>query len=105
MKCCLDREAVEYTLSILGGKWKWIILVMLFAYKVQRYGELKKNIPSITHKMLSQQLKELETQGLVCRKEYPQIPPKVEYSITRKGKTIVPILKSMSDWGTRHPGV
>jgi DNA-binding HxlR family transcriptional regulator len=93
---------VVYTLSIVGGKWKWVILYKLFQNGIQRYGELKKNIPSITHKMLSQQLKELEAEDLIQRKEYQQIPPKVEYSLTAKGKTVIPILELMSDWGERN---
>lgn len=90
---------VEYTLKIIGGKWKPVILWHLATGGVKRYGELKKILASISHKMLSQQLKELEMDDLIHRKEYHQIPPKVEYSITAKGKTLVPILKQMSDWG------
>jgi len=90
---------ITYTLSVVGGKWKWLILYKLFQDGVQRYGEIKKNIPFITHKMLSHELKELEFEKLVHRKEYSQVPPKVEYSLTEKGTTLIPILELMSKWG------
>jgi len=90
---------IIYTLSILGGKWKWIIIDRLFENNVMRYGELKKVVPHITHKMLSHELKELEAEKLIFREEYHQIPPKVEYSLTEKGKSLLPILDSMCEWG------
>ena len=91
--------SVTYTLSVVGGKWKWLMLFKLFKHGVLRYGELKNTMPSITHKMLSQQLKELEAAELIFRKQYNQIPPKVEYSLTEKGETLIPILQLMSKWG------
>lgn len=94
--------SVAYTLSIVGGKWKWLILFKLFQNGVLRYGEIKKHIPPITHKMLSQQLKELETEQLINRKEYHQIPPKVEYTLTERGETLIPILQQMSQWGIKN---
>jgi DNA-binding HxlR family transcriptional regulator len=93
---------ITYTLSVIGGKWKWLILYKLFQNGVQRYGELKQSISSITHKTLSQQLKELATENLVYRNEYHQVPPKVEYSLTKKGKTLIPILQLMSEWGATN---
>lgn len=90
---------VTYTLSVLGGKWKWLIIYLLFEQGTLRYGELKKKLSGITHKMLSQQLKELEAHQLIDRKEYQQIPPKVEYSLTAKGRTLLPILNLMCEWG------
>lgn len=89
----------EYTLSIIGGKWKMIIMFWLSKRKIVRYGELKKLINGITHKMLSSQLKELEYEGIIIRKEYHQIPPKVEYSLSEKGWTLMPILEEMCKWG------
>lgn len=94
--------SISYTLAIVGGKWKWLILCKLFESGVLRYGELKKKLPSITHKMLSQQLKELEAEQLLHREEYHQIPPKVEYSLTAKGKTLLPILECMGKWGDEN---
>ena len=97
---------VTYTLSILGGKWKWLIIYLLFEHNILRYGELKKRLVGITHKMLSQQLKELDAANLINRKEYQQIPPKVEYSLSEQGKTLLPILNLMCEWGKKnHPPV
>lgn len=93
---------MEYTLSIMGGKWKLIILWKLAVDGVRRYGEIKRGVAGITHKMLSQQLKELESDGLIHREEYHQIPPKVEYSLTDKGVSLIPVLRTMCDWGKHH---
>ncbi len=93
---------IIYTLAIVGGKWKWLIVYRLFENGVLRYGELKKSLPSITHKMLSHELKELEAEKLIHREEYHQIPPKVEYSLTEKGKTLLPILELMYKWGDEN---
>ena len=92
----------EYTLSLIGGKWKMIIMFWLWKKEVLRYGELKKKIDGITHKMLSSQLKELELDGILIREEYPQIPPKVEYSLSDKGKSLMPILYEMCNWGKEY---
>ena len=93
---------ITYTISILGGKWKWLILYILAEESTLRYGVLKKCLPNITHKMLSQQLKELEKLELINRKSYHQIPPKVEYSLTEKGSSLMPILDRMCEWGQKH---
>lgn len=90
---------VAYTLSMIGGKWKCLVLYLLFDHGTLRYGELKRRLPGITHKMLSQQLKELESDHLIHREEYQQIPPKVEYSLSPHGKTLLPILDLMCEWG------
>lgn len=95
---------MEYTLDIMGGKWKLVILWQLAVDEVRRYGEIKKSVTGITHKMLSQQLKELEADGLIHRQEYRQIPPKVEYSLSDKGISLIPVLKTMCDWGREHMG-
>ncbi|MDR3642406.1 MAG: helix-turn-helix domain-containing protein [Candidatus Doudnabacteria bacterium] len=93
--------SVQTTLKVLGGKWKPPILFMLSA-KTMRFGELKKAISGITQKMLTQELREMENDGLVNRKVFAEIPPKVEYSLTAYGKSLEPILKSMSQWGEKH---
>ncbi|MEL7658167.1 MAG: helix-turn-helix domain-containing protein [Bacillota bacterium] len=96
---------IEYTLNSIGGKWKLFIIYQLMIDgegTIKRYGELKKAINGITHKMLSQQLKELENNGIISRKEYHQIPPKVEYSLTEKGSELLPIMGMMHDWGKRN---
>ncbi|GIV45787.1 MAG: transcriptional regulator [Ignavibacterium sp.] len=92
------NNPVELSLDIIGGKWKMPILWRL-KDKSWRYSELKKSIGKITHKMLAQQLKELEEDGLISRKVYASVPPKVEYSITEKGKTTIPIIDSLRNWG------
>lgn len=95
---------IEYTLEVIGGKWKMLIIYQLMIGKVKRYGELKKNIAGITHKMLSSQLKDLEDHGIILRNEYHQIPPKVEYSLTPEGATLLPILGMMYNWGVKKAG-
>lgn len=88
-----------YTLSIIGGKWKMIIMFWLIEYNVLRYGELKRCIGQISDKVLNNQLKELERDGIIIRKEYNQIPPKVEYSLSVRGQSLMPILEEMCKWG------
>ncbi|WP_026883450.1 winged helix-turn-helix transcriptional regulator [Clostridium akagii] len=95
-------EPFEYTLSIFGGKWKMVIMFWLSKGEVMRYGELKKAINGITHKMLSAQLKELQADDIIVRKEYRQVPPKVEYFLSEKGLSLMPILESMCSWGHLH---
>lgn len=92
------NNPVELSLDIIGGKWKMPILWRL-KDKPWRYGELKKSIGKITHKMLAQQLRELEEDGLISRKVFASVPPKVEYSITDKGRTTIPIIESLRNWG------
>ncbi|RBQ28615.1 winged helix-turn-helix transcriptional regulator [Aliarcobacter vitoriensis] len=91
-----------YTLSLISGKWKMMILYLLSEHKVIRYNELQRKIGSITYKMLSSQLKELEADKLITRKEYAMIPPKVEYSLTSTGKSLIPILDAMCSWGSKE---
>lgn len=91
---------ISYTLSIVGGKWKWVLMWILSSKGTQRYGEIRKLLPNITHKILIQHLKELEANDLILRKEYTQVPPKVEYSLTEKGQTLLPVLELMSEWGS-----
>lgn len=98
----IEDTPFAYTLSVIGGKWKMIILYILKFNKVIRYNELKRQIGKITYKTLSTQLKELEADGLVIRKEYPQIPPKVEYSLSPKGQSLIPIMDAMCNWGADY---
>ena len=91
-----------YAMSLIGGKWKMHILFWLWKKEVLRYSELKRTVGKITHKMLSTQLKELEADGLIVRREYPQVPPKVEYSMSERGLTLMPVLKSLCEWGNEH---
>jgi DNA-binding HxlR family transcriptional regulator len=93
---------VRTTMDIIGGKWKPIILYYINNIGVCRFGELQRYIPQITKKMLTQQLRELERDGIVRRKVFRQVPPRVDYSLTKDGLTLEPILNSMSDWGAKH---
>ena len=94
----IDNCPVEATLDLIGGKYKALILWHL-SDGVLRFNELRTRIPKATPKMLTQQLRELENQELVHREVYPVIPPKVEYSLTSTGRSLMPILVAMRDWG------
>ena len=96
-----DRCPVETTLEMIGGKYKALILWHLSEGKL-RFSELKKSLSNATAKMLTQQLRELETDNLIHREVYPVIPPKVEYSLTETGKSLIPVLMSMRDWGAGY---
>lgn len=96
-----DRCPVEATLELIGGKYKALILWHL-SEKTMRFTELKKEIPTATAKMLTQQLRELEAQALVHREVFPVIPPKVEYSLTNLGRSLMPVLVAMRDWGAEY---
>ncbi|HZG72738.1 MAG TPA: helix-turn-helix domain-containing protein [Chondromyces sp.] len=91
-----------YTLSVIGGKWKMVIIYLLAENQPIRFNELKRQIGAITYKTLSSQLKELEADGLVKRKEYPQVPPKVEYSLTDKAESLLPVLEGLCEWGLKN---
>jgi DNA-binding HxlR family transcriptional regulator len=96
-----DHCPVKLTADIIGGKWKPSILFFLEG-GTRRFGELQKLIPGLTKKMLTQHLRELERHEIIRRKVYAQVPPKVEYSLTRHGESLKPILKLMSAWGLKH---
>jgi len=103
-KTCRGRAyycTVELTLHIIGGKWKPVILYHLGKLGTKRFGEIKKMMPNITQKMLTQQLRELESDGLIHRKIFAEVPPRVEYSLTEFGATILPVLQSLCQWGQR----
>jgi DNA-binding HxlR family transcriptional regulator len=95
---------VELSLSVLGGKWKMLILWKLNETQL-RYGELRKSLPKVTHKMLTQQLRELESDEIIKRKVYPEVPPKVEYSLTLLGKSVIPVIDLLNDWGEEYRSV
>ena len=99
---CLETTGFSYTLSLINGKYKMTILYALMEFGVVRFNEMKKYIGTISYKTLSVMLKELEADVLVHLEEYPQIPPKVEYSLTERGKSLIPILDSMCEWGDTH---
>ena len=89
---------VEEVLGLLEGRWKLLILFHLFDGKAQRYSDLEKLIPGISQKMLAQQLRQLEAGGIVVRKLYPQVPPKVEYRLTEWGQALCPVLDGLLKW-------
>ncbi|MCL2384077.1 MAG: helix-turn-helix transcriptional regulator [Oscillospiraceae bacterium] len=99
--CTKTNCPVVATLSMIGGKYKVLILWHL-TYGIKRFGELRKLIPQATQKMLTQQLRELEDDGLVIRTVYAVVPPKVEYQLSTLGKSIKPILNEMKSWGTNY---
>ncbi len=90
--------AMDITMDYIGGKWKTVVLWYL-RNKTMRFGELKKQIPEITEKMLSIQLKALEDDGVIKRQVYAEVPLKVEYSLTEFGKTLIPVLEAIAKWG------
>jgi DNA-binding HxlR family transcriptional regulator len=92
---------VEATLDVIGGKWKGVILYKLLE-RPRRFSELKRELPTITQRMLTLQLRELEADGLVHREIYKEVPPRVEYSLTEFGKTLEPILLAMLTWGGQY---
>ncbi len=91
------------TLNIIGGKWKPVLLHLL-TERTMRFGELKKHIGAISQKMLTQQLRELEADGIVHRQVYAEVPPRVEYSLTAHGLTLRPALQALYHWGQCHAG-
>ncbi|WP_018751270.1 winged helix-turn-helix transcriptional regulator [Paenibacillus sanguinis] len=93
---------VDNALEILVGKWKPIILLYLLQEGTKRFSELKRHLPEISQKMLTQNLRELEAEEIIERIVYPEVPPRVEYSMTEYGRSLEPILDAMHDWGTRH---
>ena len=104
---CISNESLcttgfHYTLSLISGKYKMPILYTLMEFGVVRFNEMKRYIGGISYKTLSATLKELEADQLVHREEYPQIPPKVEYSLTERGKSLIPILDNLCQWGDDH---
>jgi DNA-binding HxlR family transcriptional regulator len=92
---------VEAALAVLGGKWK-IILLWHLAERTHRFGELRRLVPNITEKMLAQQLRELEHDGLIDRTLYAEVPPRVEYTLTAYGRTALPVVDALCQWGEQH---
>src|SRR5262249_45033743 len=93
----------EGTLAVLGGRWRVLILYQLFR-GVNRFSELQRALPGITQKMLTQQLREMERDGIVQRTVYPQVPPKVEYRLKPRGETLKPVVEAMCQWGLEQSG-
>ncbi|MBU2706908.1 helix-turn-helix transcriptional regulator [Zooshikella marina] len=98
---CNPGCPVEAALEVIGGKWKGVILYHLLS-ETMRFNELRRVMPEVTQRMLTKQLRELEADNLIARKVYPEVPPKVEYSMTEYGKTLTPVIHSLQQWGSRH---
>lgn len=99
----LPRDcAVEVTVAMIGGKWKPIILFHLFKGGVLRFSELARKLPQVSDRILTRQLRELESDGLLRRQVYAQVPPRVDYDLTSDGRSLIPVLQAMSDWGYKR---
>lgn len=98
---CSPGCAVEATLQLIDGKWKGVILFHLF-HGTMRFNALRKILPNVTQRMLTMQLRELEEDGFIHREIYPQVPPKVEYSLTDLGRTLEPVVMALKRWGDEH---
>lgn len=98
-KSNLDNCPLTFALNLIGGKWKLPIIWALSKNGTMRYNELKRNIDGITNMMLTQTLKELELRGITHRKQFMEVPPRVEYSLTDHGESLIPALKALASWG------
>lgn len=98
------NNLVELSIGILGGRWK-VLIIWQLKDDTQRYGELKKSLSGITHKMLTQQLRELEQDEIITRKVYLEVPPKVEYDLTLLGKSVIPVIDLLREWGEEYRSV
>ncbi|MBY0414787.1 MAG: helix-turn-helix transcriptional regulator [Bdellovibrionales bacterium] len=99
---CAEGCPVESALGLIGGKWKGVILYHLMKEKTLRFGILKKNLPTITQRMLTKQLRELEDDNIISRKVYPEVPPKVEYTLTEFGLSLRDVIKALELWGKKN---
>jgi DNA-binding HxlR family transcriptional regulator len=93
---------MAHTISLIGGRWKLSILGLLVDYGKLRYSELKKRLPGVSERMLNLQLRQLEEDNLIVRKSTPQVPPRVDYSLSKKGQSLRAILNSMTAWGNAN---
>jgi DNA-binding HxlR family transcriptional regulator len=94
--------AVEACLEVIGGKWKGVILHHLMTHGVLRFSEIQRLKPNLSPRILTAQLRELEQDGVIVRKVYPVVPPKVEYSLSKAGESLKPLIKAMQDWGDEY---
>lgn len=101
-KANFEETGFSYTLSLISGKHKMVILYCLMEFEIVRFNELKRYLRNVSDKTLSNNLKELEADRLICRKEYPQIPPKVEYSLSDRGKSLMEVLDELCVWGEKN---
>lgn len=104
-KSKLDNCPLTYALNLIGGKWRLPIIWALSKNGTMRYNELKNRIDGITNMMLTQSLKELEQYGIISRKQFMEVPPRVEYSLTAYGENLIPALKALANWGKKMQAV
>lgn len=93
---------VEVTLGVIGGKWKAVLVFHMARGGAQRFAELRRKTPGISERILTRQLRELESDGIVSREVFPEVPPRVEYSLTEYGESLRPVTEAMCEWGKRH---
>lgn len=98
-KQVIKYAPIELTLEVIGGKWKPLIIYFLSKHQVMRFNEIKRTIPSATRRMLTKHLRDLEAHGIVHREVYAEVPPRVEYSLTELGDTLIPVLDILLEWG------
>ena len=98
---CSPGCAVEAALSLIDGKWKGVVLFHLLE-RTHRFSELRRRVPNVTQRMLTNQLRELEADGLILRTVYPEVPPKVEYSLTERGRSLEPVIAALKRWADAH---
>lgn len=99
---CSPGCVVEGALALIGGKWKGVVLYHLFEEEVLRFNEIRRRLPNVTQRMLTAQLRELEADGFVERRIYPQVPPRVEYRLTQHGRSLAPVISALKAWGDAH---
>ena len=98
----LEESGFYYTMSLISGKYKMAVLYALSVFEVMRFNEMQRFIKTVSYKTLSATLKELEADRLIVRTEYPQVPPKVEYRLSQRGKSLIPVLHELCQWGEEH---
>ena len=98
---CSPGCAVEATLALIDGKWKGVILHHL-GEGTMRFNEIRRRLPNVTQRMLTNQLRELEADGLVTRRVYAEVPPRVEYSLSERGRSLAPVIRALKEWGDEH---
>ena len=95
------QNSIELSLSVIGGKWK-IPIIWNLKEGTKRYGELRRSLSKVSHKMLTQQLRELESDEIIIRKVFTEVPPKVEYSLTLLGKSVLPVIELLKEWAEQY---
>jgi len=98
---CSPGCSVEATLGLIDGKWKGVVLFHLLDGTL-RFNEIRRKLPSVTQRMLTNQLRELEADGLIDRRVFPEVPPRVEYSLTERGRSLRPVIMALKEWGDAH---